>query len=160
MAATVKRKRIRSRICPHCKDVFKPKRQNNWHQVYCCKTPQCRAESKQESQRRWLSSCKGEGYFKGPDNSARVRAWRAANPGYCSHSRSKSATVLQDVSTSELTENQSVNTYNVLQDLYLLQPALLVGLIANFTGSVLQDDIAETTRRLVISGRDILGNSS
>ncbi len=34
---------------------------------------------------------------------------------------------------------------------------LVVGLISLFTGSTLQDDIAETSRRLVARGHDILG---
>jgi hypothetical protein len=44
-----------------------------------------------------------------------------------------------------------------LQDVCSLQPALLIGLIASLTGSTLQDDIAESSRRFIISGQDILG---
>jgi hypothetical protein len=43
-----------------------------------------------------------------------------------------------------------------LQDLLLDQPAVLIGFIAQFTGSTLQDDIARSTRRLLELGHDIL----
>jgi hypothetical protein len=40
-----------------------------------------------------------------------------------------------------------------------LQPALIIGLIASLTGTTLQDEIARTTRRFIVSGKNILGNS-
>jgi hypothetical protein len=40
-----------------------------------------------------------------------------------------------------------------------VQPALIIGLIANLTGSTLQDDIAATSRRFIDFGRDILGKA-
>jgi hypothetical protein len=48
---------------------------------------------------------------------------------------------------------------HVLQDSFFMQPAVLVGLIAQLTGLSLQDDIAVTARRLQQLGRDILGGS-
>jgi hypothetical protein len=36
------------------------------------------------------------------------------------------------------------------------QPAVLIGFIAQFTGSTLQDDLVRSTRRLVELGNDIL----
>lgn len=157
-----KRKRRRRRTCFHCKTPFNPDPRNLRHQTYCSK-PECRVASKRASQRNWLSSCKGHGYFKGPENSARVREWRAANPLYWKRSRLLGPPALQDVIPLELVEKQDVNTSlaaTALQDICLLQPALLIGLIANLSGSVLQDDIVQTARRLLVSGRDILGNSS
>jgi len=43
-----------------------------------------------------------------------------------------------------------------LQDDFLTQPALLVGVIATLTGSALQDDIAQTIRQLHHRGQTIL----
>jgi hypothetical protein len=43
-----------------------------------------------------------------------------------------------------------------LQDLLRDQPAVLIGFIAQFIGSALQDDIARSARRLVELGHDIL----
>jgi len=45
---------------------------------------------------------------------------------------------------------------NALQDLSLLQPALIIGLISHFTGIALQEDIAETSRKFIELGNDIL----
>jgi hypothetical protein len=51
-------------------------------------------------------------------------------------------------------------TPHALQDVFFLQPAVVVGLIAQLTGCALQDDIAITARRLQQLGRDILGGST
>lgn len=162
MAIPRQRKRHRRRTCFHCKAPFNPDPRNLRHQKYCLK-PECRVASKRASQHSWLSSCKGQGYFKGPENSARVREWRAANPKYWKRTRPAVPTALQDVIPLEPVKKQDVKTSlaaTALQDICLLQPALLIGLIANLSGSVLQDDIAQTAHRLLVSGRDILGNSS
>jgi hypothetical protein len=47
-------------------------------------------------------------------------------------------------------------TTSALQELLLAQPLVLIGLIANLTGSALQEDVARTGRRLEQLGRDIL----
>lgn len=47
-----------------------------------------------------------------------------------------------------------------LQDILSAQHIVLLGLIANFTGSALQDDIAITVRRLLQLGQDVLNNST
>lgn len=44
-----------------------------------------------------------------------------------------------------------------LQDVLVPQPALIAGLIASLTGNALQDDIAESSRRFILLGQDILG---
>jgi hypothetical protein len=46
---------------------------------------------------------------------------------------------------------------NALQDVCVMQPALLVGLISTMTGSALQEDIATAARLLLRKGQDILG---
>jgi hypothetical protein len=50
-------------------------------------------------------------------------------------------------------------TAGALQEDLCRQPAVLVGLIAHFTGLALQEDIAMTARRLPQLGRDILSGS-
>ncbi|MGH8548660.1 MAG: hypothetical protein ACRERU_08705 [Methylococcales bacterium] len=53
--------------------------------------------------------------------------------------------------------NQSgVLTALALQDLLSNQVVVLIGVIAHLTGTALQDDIAETARRLIGLGRNIL----
>ena len=70
--------------CAHCGERFEPDRYNAYHQRYCGK-PECRRASKAESQRKWLA--KNPDYFRGPDNCARVRLWREANPRYWRRSK-------------------------------------------------------------------------
>lgn len=66
---------------------------------------------------------------------------------------------LQDVSNPQPIENlhpKTSCTPSPLQDVSLLQTALLAGLIAVLTGHTLQEDIAESVRRFINRGRDIL----
>lgn len=159
MKTSSSRRRNRSRKCKHCKELYYPDPRNLRHQQYCSK-PQCRKASKQAAQQRWLSSCKGAEYFSGHENVARVQLWRKAHPGYWKRQMSEDKDVLQDLLPSELPEKQSVTDDMApvaLQDVCSLQPALIIGLIASLTGSTLQDHIAETANRFIISGRDIIG---
>jgi hypothetical protein len=50
-------------------------------------------------------------------------------------------------------------TPHALQDVFFMQPAVVVGLIAQLTGLSLQEDIALTARRLQQLGHDILCGS-
>jgi hypothetical protein len=66
---------------------------------------------------------------------------------------------LQDVLCENQKQNQSVNTHFVqpaLQDLFIEQQPVLIGLIAQLTGYALQDDIALAISRMQQVGRDIL----
>lgn len=153
------RGRIRRRKCRHCKRLYTVDYRNGRHQRYCTAAA-CRQASKRESQRRWLSSKKGRGYFHGPDHVARVRQWRAAHPGYWKRRGKRGTEALQDICSTQVIDKNGVAQGlegNALQDVCVMQPALLVGLIATLTGSALQDDIAATSRRFIHSGRDILG---
>lgn len=150
------------RKCLCCNDFFVPDPRNHRHQHYCFK-PTCRHASKMASQRRWLSSSKGSGYFGDPLHVARVQDWRKAHPGYSKRDSSRHPQPLQDFIPVQGIENTAVNDIliqNALQDISFLQPALFIGLIASLTGSTLQDDIAQTTRRFIDSGRDILCNAT
>lgn len=152
-----KRSRKR-RICRHCKELFIPDPRNHHHQQYCSKQ-QCRKASKRSAQKRWLASSKGDGYFSGTDNIRRVQQWREAHPGYWKKEGAKNLEPLQDLLNPQHIEIKGDKTSFALQDLCLLQPALLIGLIATFTGNTLQDDIVHTARRLINSGQDILGGN-
>jgi hypothetical protein len=56
----------------------------------------------------------------------------------------------------EIAEDSQYVAQDALQDLWRDQPPVLIGFIAQFTGSALQDDIARSTRRLLELGHDIL----
>jgi hypothetical protein len=149
---------IKKKRCRNCRSLFVPDCRNHERQNYC-KTPECRKASKAFSQKKWLNKPENKNYFKGPVNTQRVREWRKRNPGYWKRGRLKEETALQDPLNGQVTEfkeNTSDFTGIALQDLLTVQPAVIIGLISNFIGSSLQDDIARTILLMQQSGQDIL----
>jgi len=147
----------RKRKCKHCHQFFHPDCRNAKKQKYCTR-PECRKKSKAASQRKWRAKAENRDYFKGPDNVKRVQEWRRRNPGYW-RKRDKSEEPLQDHSSSKTTKIQDVKsqlTLNALQDLLSAQDTVLLGLLANLSGSALQDDIVTCGRRMQQLGQDIL----
>jgi hypothetical protein len=147
------------RKCLCCGDFFPPDHRNMRHQRYCSK-PACRKESKAQSQRRWLQSAENQNYFRGPENRQRVKDWRKRNPGYWRKKNSSSQVPLQEVFQAQVAHNEEPSPKeapDALQDLFSMQPAVVVGLISMMTGSALQEDIVSTVGVLVRKGRDILG---
>ena len=155
---------FRKRKCKHCKAFFDPDPRNVRRQYYCAKPP-CRQASKAASQRRWLRKPENQDYFCGPAHVERVRQWRQNHPGYWRRKAAQASAApdaLQDPLTPQPLETQQIEEHlrrSALQDAFFMQPAVLVGLIAHFTGLSLQDDIAVTARRLQQLGRDILNRS-
>ena len=147
--------------CLCCGTLFRVDPRNSRHQKYCS-APNCRKVSKAASQRTWQAKPENQDYFRGPDHVARVQAWRTAHPGYWrrpGRQRANAPVALQDLCIAqaiETTEDSEEFAEDALQDLLSSQPAVLVGFIAQFTGSALQDDIVRSTRRLVELGQDIL----
>lgn len=152
-------KRQRSRKCLCCGEMFRADPRNLRHQKYCSKAT-CRKASKAASQRRWLAKPDNEDYFRGPENVARVQEWRQAHPGYWRGRRAKARVALQDDCSVQIVELSSESTSlapDTLQEIFSAQPAVLIGLIAHISDSVLQEDILRSTRRLLQLGQDILG---
>ena len=150
-----------ARKCLCCQEKFHPDARNRRHQQYCSKDD-CRKASKAARQARWLAKPENRDYFRDSANCERVRLWRLAHPGYLRRKTASHPLALQDVSKPQPIENHRPETsctssaFSPLQDDSLLQPALIVGLIAVMTGHALQDDIAESARRFINRGRDIL----
>jgi hypothetical protein len=143
------------RKCKCCLKLFRPDPRNRRHQQYCS-APRCRAASKATSHARWLA--KNQDYFSDPWHVARVRVWRARNPGYWRKAQ-RASTALQDVSTAQSVDVPGKTTNLVrspLQEVLTAQPAVLIGLIAHLVGTPLQEDIVRTADRLLRLGRDIL----
>lgn len=147
-----------ARKCLFCNEKFHPDARNRRHQQYCAKSP-CRKASKAARQARWLAKPENQNYFRGSANCERVRQWRLANPGYSLRKAACRPVALQDISNPQPVENKtSIPSCmaSPLQDVLLMQPALLVGLISVMTGHALQDDIAASARVFLSRGRDIL----
>ncbi len=152
------------RNCLFCGTLFRAEPRNVKHQKYCSE-PGCRKASKAASRRTWLAKAENQDYFRGPENIARVQSWRAAHPGYWRRPKGQRRAppevplALQDLCLGqvvEIAEDSQVVPQTALQDLWHEQPAVLIGFIAQFTGSTLQDDIARSTQRLIELGHDIL----
>ena len=157
--------------CLFCEKLFKADPRNARHQKYCSE-PSCRQASKAASQRAWLAKPENRNYFHGPEHVARVQGWRAEHPGYWRRpggQRVQKAVALQEaVALQDLCPAQALELKqqsppladfppkHALQDLLSFQPAVLIGFIAQFTGSALQDDIVRSTRQLIELGQDIL----
>jgi hypothetical protein len=144
--------------------MFRPDARNARHQKYCSAAA-CRKASKGASRRAWLAKPENQDYFRSPENVVRVQAWRAAHPGYWRRPRRHRAATpgalvaLQDLCPAQVIESiadAQTARQPALQELLRDQPAVLIGFIAQFTGSALQDDIARSTRRLLELGHDIL----
>jgi hypothetical protein len=153
--------------CLFCGALFCADGRNAHHQKYCS-APACRKASKAASQRAWLAKPENQDYFRGPDNVLRVQAWRASHPGYGRRATGErqeapvapeTGPALQDLYPAQAIETKAFSEdilLSPLQDLLRDQPAVLIGFIAHFTGSALQEDIARSTRRLLELGHDIL----
>jgi hypothetical protein len=151
-------KRQRKRKCKNCQDYFHPDARVAQRQKFCSK-PACRNASKAHSQRRWLSKPHNRDYFRGPTQVHRVQQWRQAHPGYWRGARAKTETALQDELTAQVADlPTNLDTFaNVaLQDLMVRQPFVLIGLLANLSGSTLQDEISAFAHRLHTLGVDIV----
>jgi len=149
---------IGKRKCKNCHKLFQPDSRNKAKQKYCSQAD-CKKASKADSQKRWLAKKENQDYFKGADNVKRVQEWRRKNPGYWRRAN----TALQDHSPEETSAKQEGTrklTEPALQDLLTAQSAVLVGLIATFTGDTLQDHIASTARNMQQLGNDILQSST
>ncbi len=149
------------RKCRHCKHFFIPDPRNVKRQHYCRHQP-CRAASKAASQRRWLNKPENRDVFKGPIHVDRVQTWRRAHPGYWRRAPAKGSLEgppLQDSLITQAVDNNEESSQFVesaLQDILSAQPTVLIGLIAQFSDSTLQDDIARVGQRLLRLGHDVL----
>jgi hypothetical protein len=108
----------------------------------------------------WLAKPENQDYFRDAKNAERVRNWQKAHPGYWKNTTRYLRRTLQDGFSKQMPVPQEIasdSPSRTLQDLCAMQAPLLVGLISMFVGSTLPDDIAASTRRLLIKGHDILG---
>lgn len=149
---------IKKKKCCHCKALFIPDPRNRGRQNFCRK-PDCRKASKADSQKRWLDKPGNRDYFRGSEHVQRVQRWRKDNPGYWRPKARSGPHALQDPLNQQPTENTVDNadfTSHTLQDLLTRQASVLIGIIAQLTGSALQDDIAMAARCMQQFGDDIL----
>ena len=154
------------RKCRHCGQWYVPDSRNVTRQKYCSE-PACRKASKSVSQRRWLRKPENRNYFRGTDNVQRAQEWRKTHPKNTGRNRVKEelSPTLQDACQAQLSDNKTelveiapnaTPIPPLLQELFNAQHLVLFGLIAHLTGSLLQDDIARSSRSFIQLGQDIL----
>lgn len=149
------------RKCLCCKEVLAVDARHRADQKYCRKR-WCRRASKAASQRAWLSRPENRDYFRGPEHVVRVQQWRAEHPGYWKRAGPKDT--LQDtiagaqpVGPKRDESGLDGVTRSDRQALWRQQSPLVIGLIAQLTGSTLQETIAQTTDRLFEKGQAVIG---
>ena len=145
----------RTTKCLCCRELFIADVRNRGRQKYCTK-PACRAAGKAARQRRWLAKPENQDYFREADNAARVREWQRSHPGYWRNTARYKSRALQDALGRQVTEPHGESATLTLQDALRCQGPVLIGLIAHLSDSTLQEDIAQTSRRLLQLGQDIL----
>ena len=149
------------RKCLCCSKLFVPDPRTAQRQRFCS-APACRQASKAASQKRWLRKDGNGDYFRGANEVARVQRWRQAHPGYWKTKRVQKRTTQpidnQPPEPSHSSCNAPASPLPPLQDECLAQHPVIVGLVSMITGHALQEQIAATTHRLFLHGREILGN--
>lgn len=155
-------KTIKKKKCHNCRELFCPDSHNGNRQHFC-KKKECRKASKADSQKRWVEKPENLDYFSGIKNVERVQDWRKNHPGYSQRNPRKKIIALQEIIKQQPVEN-IIDTSNLdfgaLQDVINAQPVVLLGLISNITGIVLQENMAITIGRLLQLGLDIINPST
>jgi hypothetical protein len=148
------------RKCLCCRRVFTTDYRNGYHQRYCSR-PDCRQASRVATQRKWRRKPENRDYFRGAKEVRRVQEWRQSHPGYWKkqspHSGEGQPIEPQAVNPEQRSCNVPSSPLPPLQDICLTQNPAFVGLISMVIGSTLQDDIAATTRQVLLRGQNILG---
>ena len=157
------------RKCLHCGQRYVPDSRNVTRQKYCSE-PACRKASKSASQRRWLRKPGNRDYFCGPVHVQRTQEWRKTHQKSKGRNRVQEeiSPTLQDACQAQLSDNKTelvgiapdtTPIPPLLQELCNAQHLVLFGLIAHLTGSLLQDDIARSSRSFIQLGQEILSTT-
>jgi hypothetical protein len=90
-----------------------------------------------------------------------VQAWRKEHPHYWKRKPKPisdlQAIENQPISPGQRSRNAETSEKVALRDLCWEQSPAFVGLLSMVTGSTLREDIAATTRQLLLKGENILG---
>ena len=145
---------ILKRACAVCDKSFIPNKFASARQTVCT-APGCHRSAKKTRQADWQA--RNPEYFRGPENVERVRQWRQQNPDW----RKKQHTARAARQAKSSSRAKSCNTAGAdpkrLQDLAPdAQTALLVGLAAVISGSVLQDEVHGTILECLRRGGELL----
>ena len=144
---------ILTRRCAHCGLRFSINPRVGRRHRYCAK-PTCAEVSQIKARKRWLKKNGGRKYFRGTQNTDRVRTWRKKNPRYWRREGRLQRTRRNDFVLSK--SLSSALRYVALQDMIDTHLALKIGIISHLSGATLQDTMAKEIRRLTLLGHAIL----
>lgn len=142
-----------TRRCAHCGHHFHINPRVGRRHRFCTK-PECVRVSRARARRRWLKKNGGRKYFKGGENTERVRAWRKRNPHYW-----RRETRVRNLKRNGFRLSKRLAAalrFVALQDSIDANLALKIGIISELSGAALQDSIAKELRRLILRGHAIL----
>ena len=148
-----KHHRNQTRRCAHCGHRFSIDPRVGKRHRYCAK-PACARIRQIKGRKRWLRKNGGRKYFRGIQNTDRVRTWRKKNPRYWRRESRILRARRNDFALSK--SLSSALRYVALQDMIDTHLALKIGIISHLSGATLQDTIAKEIRRLTLLGHAIL----
>ena len=157
------KKKIWSRRCKNCGDLFKPDPRNLKRQKFCRKS-ECKEASKRYSQQQWLMTPQNKDHFSGPANVIRVQQWRQENPGYWKRKKSKKTTslikgALQETLSAKNTTGKGFSSdlmQTALQDSLSAKTLVIIGFDTHLNKTALQDIIDLTDQGTVKLVPDVL----
>ena len=154
-------KRKRRHKCAGCKCLYPPDPRAKYHQRYCS-APACRKASKAASQRKWRRKPENRNYFCGPDQVDRVQRYWRTHPRPARKKRSRLPALQERIIAQPVggQRDEPCLIPSALQEDFLLQPAVLVGVISSLTGSALQEEIVRNVRQFHTRGQMILDKVS
>ena len=148
------------RKCQHCKEFYLPDRRNLHHQRYCAEAA-CRNRAKRKVSAAGCKNRRTKTTSAARKIASVSKSGENAIPVLAQKEPSTPRTVTRSLhdSVAQDEEVKRIEISDALQDVLVMQPAVMVGLISMMTGSALQEDIAATTRRCC-KGQDILAGGS
>lgn len=143
--------------CAACGALFIPDYRAAGRQRFCAQA-ECRKVRRRESQRRRLAKTGNAAYHSGDEPARRVKAWRAAHPGYWRKNAAKSVPMSSSHSpiSTVLAHFALQDACPALQDAWNPHVVALVGMIAWVRGTALQNAIADDLRDIMVAGHAIL----
>lgn len=147
------------RKCKNCGILFRPNKNNAYHQHYCTKS-ECKQASAKASKRKYRKRKSRDQAFKIRE-SERVKKYQRENPDYYKKRKKSSkkvsdSTVLRDFAQVEKCHDD----ISVLRDFVIFQHVVIEGVISTFADDVLRDNISIIQNRFYDKGKSILGDVS
>lgn len=145
--------------CCICHKPFVPNKFSGKRQEVCSREG-CRREAKKQRQARWVA--RNPDYFRGPENVDRVRQWRckkALEKAQKAHAP-PDAQEPADAPSSPKAEscNKPGPQKGALQDSAPPAEPVIMGLLALFSGAVLQDEVHNIYHQCFRRGSELLGH--